>query len=95
MVWAPVTVSRRRRRAATRSEIAAFLHELGRRFQGSGSLYLVGGSTLVYLGYRPRTQDIDYRIELSSGDDGLFVGALRATLNPTIRSQRTVIRASA
>lgn len=67
------------RRDATRPEIAAFLRELGRRFRGSGALYLVGGSILVYQGYRPRTADIDYRVELTSGDDGLFIQALRAT----------------
>ncbi len=58
------------RRDATRAEIAAFLRELGRRFKGSGSLFLVGGSMLVYQGYR---------IELTSGDDGEFIQALRAT----------------
>ncbi len=67
------------RRDATRAEITAFLRELGRRFKGSGSLFLVGGSMLVYQGYRPRTVDIDYRIELTSGDDGEFIQALRAT----------------
>ena len=58
------------RRVATRAEIAAFLRELGRRFKGSGSLFLDGGSMLVYQGYR---------IELTSGDDGEFIQALRAT----------------
>ncbi len=67
------------RRDATKTEITAFLRELGRRFKGSGSLFLVGGSMLVYQGYRPRTVDIDYRVELVTGDDGEFIQALRAT----------------
>lgn len=45
----------------------------------SGALYLVGGSMLVYQGYRPRTRDVNYRVELTSGDDGQFIQALRAT----------------
>ena len=64
---------------ATRGSIDAFLHELGRRFTGRGALYLAGGSMLVYQGFRPRTLDIDYRIELSAGDDTQFIQALRAT----------------
>jgi hypothetical protein len=63
---------------ATRAGIDAFLHELGRRFRGRGSLYLVGGSMLVYQGFRPRTLDIHYRIELTEGDDTQFIQALRA-----------------
>ena len=48
------------REDATRASIDAFLRELGRRFNGRGALYLVGGSMLVYQGFRPRTLDIDY-----------------------------------
>jgi hypothetical protein len=64
---------------ATRASIDAFLRELGRRFTGRGALYLAGGSMLVYQGFRPRTLDIDYRIELTAGDDTQFIQALRAT----------------
>ncbi len=77
------------RRDATRAEIAAFLRELGRRFKGSGSLFLVGGSMLVYQGYRPRTVDIDYRIELTSGDDGEFIQALRAMPSRYVHNIKT------
>jgi hypothetical protein len=66
------------REEATRERIAAFLHELGRRFSGRGALYLAGGSMLVYEGFRPRTVDVDYRIELTAGDDSQFIQALRA-----------------
>jgi hypothetical protein len=66
------------REAATRERIATFLHELGRRFSGRGALYLAGGSMLVYEGFRPRTIDVDYRIELTAGDDTQFIQALRA-----------------
>jgi hypothetical protein len=64
---------------ATQSSIGAFLRELGRRFKGRGSLYLAGGSMLVFQGFRPRTLDIDYRVELTAGDDAEFILALRAT----------------
>lgn len=67
------------REDATRANIGAFLRELGRRFTGRGALYLVGGSMLVYQGLRPRTLDVDYRIELTAGDDTQFIQALRAT----------------
>jgi sugar phosphate isomerase/epimerase len=66
------------REDATRANIGAFLRELGRQFPGSGSLYLAGGAMLVYQGFRPRTVDIDYRVDLGEGDDTLFIRALRA-----------------
>jgi hypothetical protein len=66
------------REDATRERIDAFLHELGRRFTGRGALYLAGGSMLVYAGFRPRTIDVDYRVELTAGDDTQFIQALRA-----------------
>src|SRR5579871_3474376 len=62
----------------TRASIDAFLAELGRRFAGQGALYLAGGSMFVYQGLRPRTLDIDYRVELTAGDDAQFIQALRA-----------------
>lgn len=67
------------RRKATQAAISSFLRELGKRFRGRGSLYLAGGSALVYQGYRPRTEDVDYRVELTAGDHGQFVEALRET----------------
>ena len=71
------------REDATRTIIAAFVRELGRRFSGRGRLYLAGGASLVYQGFRPHTVDIDYRVELEAGDDSRFIQALRA-------AQRTV-----
>jgi hypothetical protein len=65
------------REDATRNSIDAFLRELGRQFKGSGSLYLAGGAALVYEGFRPRTLDIDYRVDLVTGDDTEFIRALR------------------
>lgn len=67
------------RREATRATINTFLRELGKRFRGHGTLYLAGGSALVYQGYRPRTEDVDYRIEITAGEHGQFVEALRET----------------
>ena len=65
------------REDATRNSIGAFLRELGRQFKGIGSLYLAGGAALVYEGFRPRTLDIDYRVDLMTGDDTEFIRALR------------------
>lgn len=66
------------REETTRAGIDAFPRELGRRFAGRAVLYLAGGSMLEYEGFRSRTLDIDYRVEITAGDDGQFIQALRA-----------------
>ena len=40
------------RAPATRDRIDAFLQRLGRVFRGTGRLYLVGGTMMVYDGFR-------------------------------------------
>ena len=65
------------RQEATRERIGQFLQRLGRVFRGTGRLYLVGGTMMVYQGFRLQTQDVDYVLELTAGDQGDFVQALR------------------
>lgn len=57
--------------------IRSFLRQLGERYRWPGRLYLVGGTSLVYEGYRAKTLDIDVAIEVQPEDHGQFVGALR------------------
>jgi hypothetical protein len=66
-----------KRLEATRERIERFLHRLGQVFRGSGRLYLVGGSLMVFQGYRPVTQDLDYTVQLVAGDDQDFTSAVR------------------
>ncbi|MGA7303339.1 MAG: DUF6036 family nucleotidyltransferase [Rhodothermales bacterium] len=49
------------RREATRDRITAFMKELARRAPRTGSfdVYLVGGGTAVFLGWRPSSVDVD------------------------------------
>jgi hypothetical protein len=68
---------RLQRLEATCERIERFLHRLGQVFRGSGRLYLVGGSLMVFQGYRPVTQDLDYTVQLVAGDDQDFTSAVR------------------
>lgn len=64
------------REPATRGRIELFLQRLGRTFRGSGRLYLVGGTMMVYDGFRQQTQDVDYALEMSPSDEHDFVAAV-------------------
>lgn len=68
-----------RRKPATRELIEGSLIELGRRYHGAGRLFLVGGSQMIYLGFRRQTEDIDYVVDLE-GDNGEFVAAVRSII---------------
>lgn len=57
-------------------EIQDFLQQLGARYPGTGSLYLLGGSALCLLGSARRTLDIDYTLEASAEE----VEQLQATI---------------
>lgn len=57
-------------------EIWDFLQQLGARYSGIGSLYLLGGSALCLLGSARRTIDIDYTVEAPTEE----VEQLRATI---------------
>lgn len=67
------------REPATRQRIDHFLRELGRKFHGAGRLYLVGGTQMVYAGFRSQTEDIDYAVQLQ-GDHHGFTTAVRSLI---------------
>lgn len=67
------------REPTTRERIEVFLRELGKRFRGTGRLFLVGGSQMVYEGFRRQTEDIDYVVQLE-GDHQEFTQAVRSLI---------------
>ena len=60
-----------------RQRIEIFLQELGRRFRHPGRVYLVGGTTMVYEGFRGYTIDIDLAFEVSKEWHANFIDTVR------------------
>lgn len=60
-----------------RQRIEQFLRELGQRFHRPGKVYLVGGTTMVFEGFRRQSLDIDIAFEVSPQDHAAFVQAVR------------------
>ena len=60
-----------------RDSIELCLQRLGRRFTRPGRLYLVGGATMVFEGFRDQTLDIDISFEVDDKDHRDFVAAVR------------------
>jgi hypothetical protein len=60
-----------------RQRILHFLHHLGQRFRRPGRVYLVGGTTLVFEGFRTQTLDVDLTFEVAQQDHGEFIRAVR------------------
>lgn len=58
-----------------RARITEFLRRLGERYRGSGQLWLVGGTTVVFEGYRAQTLDVDLTFE--GADETLLLQAIR------------------
>lgn len=67
------------REPVTQGRIEHFLRLLGQRYRGGGRLYLVGGTQMVYAGFRLQTEDIDYTVQLD-GDDQEFTAAVRSLI---------------
>jgi len=67
------------REPVTRRRIDHFLRLLGQRYRGGGRFYLVGGTQMVYAGFRGQTEDIDYTVKLD-GDDQEFTAAIRSLI---------------
>jgi hypothetical protein len=63
------------RQPVDRSAIEQFLRQLGSEVRRPGRVYLVGGTTMVYEGYRARTLDIDLIVE--ADDPGPLIAAIR------------------
>ena len=65
------------RQQVDRQRIELFLQNIGRLFTRPGRIYLGGGTTMVYEGYRQNTLDIDISFEVADDDHGAFVAAVR------------------
>lgn len=63
---------------ADRQRIIDFLQHLGQRFRRPGRVYLVGGTTLVFEGFRTQTLDVDLSFEVGDRDHGEFIRAVRS-----------------
>ncbi|HWE60629.1 MAG TPA: hypothetical protein VHB98_02865, partial [Chloroflexota bacterium] len=61
---------------------------LGRTYRGHGRLYLVGGTQMVYRGFRAQTQDVDYVVQLDTADDQDFVSLRKISGESSRRSWR-------
>lgn len=64
-----------------RQRIETFLQGLGRRFRHPGRVYLVGGTTMVYEGFRGLTIDIDLAFEVSQEWHANFIDTIRNLAN--------------
>jgi hypothetical protein len=60
-----------------RQRILFFLQHLGQRFRKPGRVYLVGGTTLVFEGFRTQTLDVDLTFDVDERDYGEFIQAVR------------------
>lgn len=65
------------RDSVNRHRIEEFLNQLGKRFRGTGQVYLVGGTTMVYEGFRTQTLDIDIAFDLNPTDHTEFIHVVR------------------
>jgi hypothetical protein len=65
------------RQSVDQQRITEFLRHLGEHSRVSGRIYLVGGATVVFEGYRSRTLDIDLTLEASPADEEKLVRVLR------------------
>ena len=66
------------RQLADRARIEFFLRRLGERFRRPARLYLVGGTTMVYEGFREQSLDIDLTMDVPSADHAELIQAIRA-----------------
>jgi uncharacterized membrane protein YccC len=60
------------------NEIMDFLRQLGERYRGAGTLFLLGGSALCMLGNPRRTLDIDYMTESPSDEAAELQAAIES-----------------
>lgn len=65
------------RQPADRLHIENFLQRLGERFRRPGRIYLVGGTTMVFEGFRDQSLDIDLTFEVSPTDQAAMIQAIR------------------
>jgi hypothetical protein len=60
-----------------RQRIVEFLRRLGERYRGQGRVWLVGGTTVVFEGYRSQTLDVDLTYETDPADEARFLQTVR------------------
>jgi len=60
-----------------RYRIEQFLKRLGEQFHKPGRVYLVGGTTMVFEGFRAQSLDIDLTFEVAPSDHGAMIQAIR------------------
>ena len=65
------------RQPADRSRIDLFLRRLAERFRRPGRVYLVGGTTMVYEGWRAQSLDVDLTFEVEPTDHDAMLQAIR------------------
>ena len=65
------------RQVVNRERITLLLGEVGQRFHRPARLYLVGGTSLVFEGYREGTLDVDLTIEVSADGHSELIRALQ------------------
>ncbi len=65
------------RQSVDQERITEFLRRLGEHSRVAGRVYLVGGATIVFEGYRSRTLDIDLTLEAAPADEEKLLRALR------------------
>src|SRR5690349_118534 len=65
------------RQPVDHGRIWEFLQRLGERSQATGRVYLVGGTTIVFEGYRTQTLDIDLTFEAAPTDEARLLQAIR------------------
>src|ERR1700737_3720702 len=69
------------RPAVSRDRIETFLRQLAQHYQRQARLYLVGGTSIVFEGFRQQTLDIDIAIEVSADNHGELIRVLRDIKN--------------
>lgn len=65
------------RHSMNHHRIEEFLNQPRKRFKGTGQVYLVGGTTMVYEGFRTQTLDIDLAFDLPPTDHTQFFQVVR------------------
>ena len=60
-----------------RQRIEQFLQRLGERFRKPARVFLVGGTTMVFEGFRAQSLDIDLTFEVEPSDYGALIQTIR------------------
>ncbi len=64
-----------------RERIERFLRVLGERFKKPGRVYLVGGTTMVWEGFREQSLDVDVTFDVVTADHSSFVQVIAELKN--------------